>query len=58
LQYPLEQSLLELQVEPEDFLETEQLPPDSVYPELHPLQEPLDEQALQLLVEPLQQRFP
>jgi hypothetical protein len=56
LQYPLEQSLLEVQDDPEPFLEAEQLPLDRVYPELHPSQDPEDEQSLQLLLYPLQQR--
>ena len=40
LQYPLEHSLLYEQEDPELFLGIEQLPPDSVYPELHPSQDP------------------
>ena len=56
---PLEQSsLLEEHVPPSDFLEAEQLPPDRVYPELHPSQDPEDEQSLQLLSYTLQQRLP
>ena len=59
LQYPLEQSLLELQDDPEPFMETEQLPLDRVYPEMHTSQDPEDEQRLQLLrLDPLQQRLP
>ena len=55
---PLEQELLEEHVPPSDFLEAEQLPLDRVYPELHPSQDPEDEQSLQLLLYPLQQRLP
>ena len=44
--------------EEEDEGERVQLPPDSMYPELHPSQAPLDEQSLQLLLYPLQQRPP
>ena len=57
---PLEQELLQEHVPPSDVLEAEQLPLDRVldrvYPELHPSQDPEDEQSLQLLLYPLQQR--
>ena len=55
---PLEQELPEVHMSPSDFLVAEQLPPDKVYPELHPSQDPDEEQSLQLLSYPLQQRLP
>ena len=55
---PFDEGATELEDELAEAVGRVQLPPDRVYPELHPSQDPYDEQSLQLLLYPLQQRLP